>query len=193
MSVFVRGQNEENIKTKGQCQVDVFLVCTIKSAFIHLSIEERMKRKSANGRTRLLKGNISDSRRRFVVYTVVSAFAPQKTAQLDPSAGSYRVFAYKERFEVQIWWVTTIFLHRRKLTNLFLRFFRQRWRGITSARPMQGWDSRRTHNNRGLGAGRLCLIWMKFFASLLKDDNGCHTLGYRSIVTKTNHTYEKQD
>ena len=92
MSVFVRGQNEENIKTKGQCQVDVFLVCTIKSAFIHLSIEERMKRKSANGRTRLLKGNISDSRRRFFVYTVVSAYAPQKTAQLDPSAGSYRVF-----------------------------------------------------------------------------------------------------
>lgn len=102
--------------------------------------------------------------------------------------------AYKERFEVQIWWVTTIFLHRRKLTNLFLRFFRQRWWAIiTSARPMQGWDSRRTHNNRGLGAGRLCLIWMKFFAPLLKDYNGCHTLGYRSIVTKTNHTYEKQD
>lgn len=192
MSVFFRGQNEENIKTKGQCQVDVFLVCTIKSAFIHLSIEERMKRKSANGRTRLLKGNISDSRRRFFVYTVVSAYAPQKTAQLDPSAGSYRVFCIQRSLKCKYDELQQ-FLHRRKLTNLFLRFFRQRWRGITSARPMQGWDSRRTHNNRGLGAGRLCLIWMKFFASLLKDDNGCHTLGYRSIVTKTNHTYEKQD
>ena len=192
MSVFVRGQNEEIIKSKGQCQVDVFLVCTIKSAFIHLSIEERMKRKSANGRTRLLKGNISDSRRRFFVYTVVSAYAPQKTAQLDPSAGSYRVFCIQRSLKCKYDELQQ-FLHRRKLTNLFLRFFRQRWRGITSARPMQGWDSRRTHNNRGLGAGRLCLIWMKFFASLLKDDNGCHTLGYRSIVTKTNHTYEKQD
>ena len=192
MSVFFRGQNEENIKTKGQCQVDVFLVCTIKSAFIHLSIEERMKRKSANGRTRLLKGNISDSRRRFFVYTVVSAYAPQKTAQLDPSAGSYRVFCIQRSLKCKYDELQQ-FLHRRKLTNLFLRFFRQRWRGITSARPMQGWDSRRTHNNRGLGAGRLCLIWMKFFAPLLKDDNGCHTLGYRSIVTKTNHTYEKQD
>ena len=157
MSVFFRGQNEENIKTKGQCQVDVFLVCTIKSAFIHLSIEERMKRKSANGRTRLLKGNISDSRRRFFVYTVVSAYAPQKTAQLDPSAGSYRVFCIQRSLKCKYDELQQ-FLHRRKLTNLFLRFFRQRWRGITSARPMQGWDSRRTHNNRGLGAGRLCLI-----------------------------------
>ena len=153
-----------------------------------------MKRKSANGRTRLLKGNISDSRRRFVVYTVVSAYAPQKKAQLDPSAGSYRVFCIQRTLWSANMMSYNNILHRRKLTNLFLRFFRQRWWAIiTSARPMQGWDSRRTHNNRGLGAGRLCLIWMKFFAPLLKDDNGCHTLGYRSIVTKTNHTYEKQD